>query len=90
MFTPAEVTRGFGTLARYLWTSSRGRVLPLLDRASTRWQLELPLLEAALTRIEPTLSLHAVRAEVVRIVLDYVQTRIGRPLKSLVMLPITG
>lgn len=67
MFTPAEVTRGLGTLARHVWTSSRGRVLPLLDRASTRWQLELPLIEAALTRIEPTLSLHAVRAEVVRV-----------------------
>lgn len=31
-----------------------------------------------------------VRAEVVRLVLDYVQTRIGKPLKSLVMLPING
>lgn len=67
MFSPAEVTRGFGSLARYLWTNGRGAVLPLLDRASTHWQLELPLLEAALMRIEPTLSFHAVRAEVVRV-----------------------
>jgi stearoyl-CoA 9-desaturase NADPH oxidoreductase len=44
-----------------------GRVVPMLDRASTRVQVKVPLLEAALSRLEPTLSLHAVRAMVVRV-----------------------
>ncbi|HTU58471.1 MAG TPA: FAD-binding oxidoreductase, partial [Polyangiales bacterium] len=65
--SPTAMTRGLGSLARLLWTNGRGRVVPLLDRASTRVQLEVPLLEAALTRIEPTLSLHAVRAAVVKV-----------------------
>lgn len=65
--SPTAMTRGLGSLARFLWTNGRGRVVPLLDRASTRVQLQLPLLEAALTRIEPTLSLHAVRAEVIKV-----------------------
>lgn len=65
--SPAAVTRGLGALARYLWSSGREHLVPMLDRCSTRVQLELPLLEAALMRISPTLSLHAKRAEVVRV-----------------------
>jgi ferredoxin-NADP reductase len=66
--SPAAMTRSLESLARFLWVNGRGRVVPLLDRASTRVQLQVPLLEAALTRIDPTLSLHAVRAEVVQVV----------------------
>jgi ferredoxin-NADP reductase len=73
--SPNSVTRGLGSLARFLWANGRHRVVPMLDRASTRVQLELPLLEAALTRLEPTLSLHAVRAEVVRVVDETHDTR---------------
>lgn len=65
--TEASATGALRSLAKLLWTNGRERVLPLLDRASTRLQLESPLLEAALTRLEPTLSLHAVRAQVVRV-----------------------
>ena len=65
--SPTAMTRGLGSLARLLWTNGRGRVAPLLDRATTRVQLKSPLLEAALMRIEPTLSLHAVRAEVIKV-----------------------
>jgi len=65
--SPTAMTRGLGSFARVLWTNGRGRVVPLLDRASTRVQLQLPLLEAALMRIEPTLSLHAVRAQVIKV-----------------------
>lgn len=64
---PAVVTRGLGSIARLIWANGREHVLPVLDRASTRLQIEHPLLEAALSRIDPTLSLSEVRAEVVRV-----------------------
>jgi ferredoxin-NADP reductase len=66
--TPTAVRRGLGSLARYLWANGRERFVPVLDRASTRVQLEAPLLDAVLARLDPTLSLSAVRAEVVRVV----------------------
>lgn len=65
--SPTAMTRSLSLLARTLWTHSREHVVPLLDRASTRVQRELPLLEGLLARIEPTLSLHAVRAEVIKV-----------------------
>lgn len=74
MFTASPV-RSLGHLARSLWEGSQKYVVPALDRASTRVQLDLPLLEAALTRIEPTLSLRTVRAEVVAIADETADTR---------------
>jgi ferredoxin-NADP reductase len=43
------------------------RALPVLDRASARFSVELPLLEAGLAKLDATLSLCAVRARVVEI-----------------------
>jgi ferredoxin-NADP reductase len=43
------------------------RVVPLLDRASARLELDVPLLEAALQKLDRTLSLHRIRARVVEV-----------------------
>ena len=61
------VARGWKQLSRSLRAGSQRYLVPVLDRASTRVQLDVPLLEAALARLEPTLSLRSVRAEVVAI-----------------------
>ena len=75
MFSGSPVRKTAGALARSLWEASRRRVVPALDRASTRVQLDFPLLEAVLTQLEPTLSLRTVRAEVVAIVEETADTR---------------
>lgn len=43
------------------------RALPLLDRASAAFTADIPLLEASLGRLDPTLSLRHVRARVVAV-----------------------
>ena len=43
------------------------RALPLLDRASASFTADIPLLEASLGRLDPTLSLRHVRARVVAV-----------------------
>ena len=44
------------------------RIVPVLDRASTRVALDVPVLDSALARLDPTLSLSAIRARVEAIV----------------------
>lgn len=51
-------------LSADLWTRAVRRAVPLLDRASAQLELELPLLEAALGKLDRTLSLQHVRARV--------------------------
>jgi len=70
-----SATQTLGRYARQLWQRGQRHVVPAIDRASTRVQLDLPLLEAALHRIEPTLSLRSVRAEVVAIADETADTR---------------
>src|SRR3954452_9575927 len=50
-----------------LRTRVTGRVVPALDRASVRLNTDIPVLEAAFRRLDPTLSLREVRARVERI-----------------------
>lgn len=68
---PSRVSR----YARSVISLGRKWAVPALDRASTRIKLDAPLLEALLTKIEPTLSLRLVRAEVVSIVDETVDTK---------------
>jgi ferredoxin-NADP reductase len=50
--------------ARELHAKLGARVLPWLDQASARVDWDLPLLEAGLRKLEPTLSLQRIRARV--------------------------
>jgi ferredoxin-NADP reductase len=43
------------------------RAISMLDRASLRFDADIPLLEAVLAKLDPTLSLHRIRARVVAI-----------------------
>jgi ferredoxin-NADP reductase len=70
-----DVTRYFGQHARTLLSFGRRWAVPAIDRASARVQLDAPLLEALLTKIEPTLSLRLVRAEVVSVVDETADTK---------------
>lgn len=50
-----------------IWTRAVRRGVPLLDRASARIEVDLPLLEAALGKLDGTLSLRSIRARVVAV-----------------------
>lgn len=50
-----------------LWASSLQRALPWVDRTSARLSANIPVVEAALARLDPTLSLRAIRARVVAV-----------------------
>jgi len=52
---------------RGLRSSVRASLVPLLDRASARIDADLPLIESALGRLDPTLSLRGIRARVVEV-----------------------
>jgi ferredoxin-NADP reductase len=54
-------------LSSSLWARALRRGLPLLDRASAQVEIDLPLLEAALGKLDETLSLHRIRARVVEV-----------------------
>lgn len=69
------VARSWKRLSRSVWASAQRYVVPALDRASTRVQLDVPLLEAALIKLAPTLSLRSVRAELVEIVQETSDTK---------------
>lgn len=58
----------FGYNARALFSSARKCLVPAIDRASARVNVDAPLLEAMLAKVDPTLSLQRVRAEVVTVV----------------------
>jgi len=76
--TPTRVTvaKHFSQQARTLWSTRLKRTaVPMLDRASSRLQLDVPWLEAALGKLDPTLSLHTVRAEVVSVVDETADTK---------------
>jgi ferredoxin-NADP reductase len=47
-----------------VWTGVTRRIVPALDRASVRVNADVPVLEAAIGRLDATLSLHVVRARV--------------------------
>lgn len=50
-----------------LRSSLRASLVPLLDRASARIDADLPLVESALGRLDPILSLRGIRARVVEV-----------------------
>src|SRR5882757_2260065 len=50
-----------------VWDQVTRRMVPAIDRASLRVVADLPLVEAALGKLDPTLSLRVVRARVERI-----------------------
>jgi ferredoxin-NADP reductase len=62
-----DLTRNLGSLPVALASGVSRRVVPALDRASTRVSLENDWLELALSKLDPTLSLRHVRARVVAI-----------------------
>jgi ferredoxin-NADP reductase len=68
------VARSLSRLSQSVWASGQRYVVPALDRASTRVQLDVPLLEVALSKLDPTLSLRSVRAEVVAIAQETADT----------------
>jgi ferredoxin-NADP reductase len=63
----SELTRQLSQLSTAVRAEVLGRAVPRLDRASARVTRDLPLVEAALARLDPTLSLRAVRARVVAV-----------------------
>jgi stearoyl-CoA 9-desaturase NADPH oxidoreductase len=73
MFSAASVrlqdfTREFDQLKERVQGEIARRIVPVLDRASTRFALDAPVLDSALARLDPTLSLSAIRARVESIV----------------------
>jgi stearoyl-CoA 9-desaturase NADPH oxidoreductase len=62
--SPFGFARTISNLPGALWTHAVRRSVPLLDRASARIELDLPLLEAALGKLDGTLSLRRIRARV--------------------------
>lgn len=73
MFAPtsdriADLNRQINRASTAIRTELAHRVVPWLDRASLRVTAKLPLVEAALAKVDPTLSLHAVRARVVSVI----------------------
>jgi ferredoxin-NADP reductase len=60
----ADLSRQAQYARQRLWGELARRVVPALDRASVRVNADIPVLEAAVTRLHPTLSLRAVRARV--------------------------
>jgi ferredoxin-NADP reductase len=62
-----SLIRKISSLPAALWTRALHRGVPLLDRASARVEIDLPLLEVALGRLDPTLSLRTIRARVVEV-----------------------
>jgi stearoyl-CoA 9-desaturase NADPH oxidoreductase len=71
----------FNGLTSRLWSRVTRRALPLIDRASLRVTADLPLLESALAKLDPTLSLRTVRARVVSVIDEThdVKTYVLRP-----------
>lgn len=69
------LARSLHRLSHGLWSGSQRYLVPVVDRATARVQLNVPLLDAALARIEPTLSLHSVRAELVAIADETADTK---------------
>jgi ferredoxin-NADP reductase len=63
----SDVTRQLGQVRNALWAGLARRAVPVLDRATTRIVADVPLVEAALKRVDATLSLRGVRARVVSI-----------------------
>jgi stearoyl-CoA 9-desaturase NADPH oxidoreductase len=63
-----ELGRNFRRVSGMLRSRVARRVAPRLDRALVRVSTNVPILEAILEKVDPTLSLHAVRARVIRIV----------------------
>jgi ferredoxin-NADP reductase len=63
---PAFKTRKVGALSARPVQILR-RAIPIIDRASLRFDADIPLIEAVLARLDPTLSLHQIRARVVGI-----------------------
>ncbi len=63
-----DFAREFGPLKGRLREAIRRRVVPVLDRASTRVDVDVPILDYALARVDPTLSLRSIRARVEAIV----------------------
>ena len=61
----AEATRNLAVLGRFRKLSRLAT--PYLDRSLTRFSVDAPVLEAALARIDPLLSLRSVRARVVSV-----------------------
>jgi ferredoxin-NADP reductase len=62
----ADLSSKIGQLPVALRALAR-RALPLLDRASAQLELDLPLLEAALGKLDRTLSLRQIRARVLEV-----------------------
>lgn len=70
-----EISQRLTEVSRFVRAGVARRVTSRLDRSTSRVRADLPLLEAVLTRLDPTLSLHAVRARVVRVVEETPDTR---------------
>lgn len=64
----SELRRNFRAISRGIRTGVTRQFTPRLDRATTGLRTNVPALEAVLGWIDPVLSLHAIRARVVRIV----------------------
>lgn len=60
----ADLSRSAQSTKHRVWAGLARRIVPALDRASLRVHADIPLVEAALTRLDPTLSLCVVRARV--------------------------
>lgn len=63
----SQLSRQLSQVAAAVQAEVMGRAVPRIDRASARVTRDLPLVEAALARLDPTLSLRAVRARVVAV-----------------------
>ncbi len=73
MFAVASLR--FAEASLHLKRAVRAGLAAQLDRRMARFEAKLPLLEAVLGRVDPTLSLHAVRARVVRVVDETADTK---------------
>lgn len=71
----ADLTRHLLLASNTVRSKAVRRARPVLDRASARVSMDAPLLEAALAKIEPTLSLRVVRARVMGITQETPDTK---------------
>ena len=56
-----------GDVRASLWKLVREQVVPWVDRASTGFHADVPIVESALRKLDPTLSMCAIRARVVAV-----------------------